>query len=136
MGQVSYLNVPIVSTQQAYPHARPRAERPDFRGLIPPSEDQIQKAAAFDSHQVARGGAARAASRRIISNEEVNSKAAADARSAATGTAATQAQVQALQAALDDQQAVNRALALTNRQILLRLDAIDGNPDGNSGEAQ
>jgi hypothetical protein len=113
IGQSGFISSPITRVENApeFQHCRPRGgERRDFRGTIPATPEQIERVADYDNHRVARAGAARASARRVISTEELNSKAAGDARSAANDTAATLAEVAMLRAALRAQQAVTDRL--------------------------
>jgi hypothetical protein len=133
IGQTGFISSPITRVENApeFQRCRPHAERPDFRGG-PPSEEQVAKLAAFNGHEVARAAAARIGVRRVFTPEEVNARAiaaVAQAPGAAFDTTAILAALATIQATLDDRQAVQAEI---NRRILLRLDAIDGNPDGNA----
>jgi hypothetical protein len=125
IGQSGFISSPIVSTEQAYQHCRPRGgERRDFRGTIPATAEQIERVADYDNHRVARAGAARASARRVITTEEVHTRAIAtaaqEARSGQIDSPATLAHLAALQAALTAQQVVIDRLQA-------RIDTIDSN---------
>jgi hypothetical protein len=139
IGQTGFISSPIVRVEDStlWAHARPRGNMASRvrHESPPPSDEQVARDKAYLNHDTARAAAARRGKVVVHTAEDVNARAvaqvaAAQAQGAATGGASSLAELATLRAALSAQQAVSRAQAETIERLVVRLDALDGNPDG------
>jgi hypothetical protein len=142
-GQARFITPRITRVEESglYDHARGRGNLASRvrRESPPPTDEQIAREKAFLNHDTARAGAARRGTPVVHTADQVNARAIAAAQSAAqdpgkaTDGGAAPAELSTLRAALSAQQAVTRAQAETIERLVIRLDALDGNPDGVTG---
>ena len=138
IGQAGFVSAPVTRVEDApiWQLARPRGGERVRHPPRPRTDAEIAAQDAYETHAVARAGAARRGEVRHVGSDEVNARAIAASRPAAQppGAVHDTAALVALTAAVERLQATVDAQAEVLQAIQARVDTLEGN-DFTDGDA-